>query len=203
MTVTIATNSLQGGFDPNVIDGGGASILKLAQAGDPEAQARLAGKRTFQVRASTTTNDAVTLANAVVNLTAQGVLFPADSVRKIQVRAWTRRVTSGPVGYTEGNFFVTGHATTPVVPTIPTAATAAATIGPHEDGRIGLFLPYNAAAGTPKFGLAQVGISTTDLSSPASNFQIYVAPLGPSAGIALRWYIEVDVGPLVILPVAT
>src|SRR5262245_3376219 len=116
----VVTNSLVGGVDTNIIDGGPATILKQALSDDPEALRRLAQTFTFKVEAETNSNnDPVT----VVNLNTPGSSLTGvtwvggDSFRKIETRAYWRNVAGTTFGYSEKVDLVKGSAagTTPVL----------------------------------------------------------------------------------------
>lgn len=182
----VVTNSLVGAYDPNITDGGAGTILREANNNDTEALARLVQTRTFQVQADTNTNDTL----SVVNLSALGVTFPLDQGRLITVRAWARGVTPGAnVAYSEGRFLVLGNTAT--TPNVQPAGTSAV---PADDQRYVTRTPLTTTATTPVY--------LTALPVVSANNQVIVRVTGPTAGIDLRWLVEVDVGALKLLPVA-
>jgi hypothetical protein len=191
-TAAVETNSLVGGFDPNIVDGGPATILKQALADDPEALARLAQTRTFQVRAETSSNnDPVT----VLNLNANGVTWVgADGMRNITTKAWFRNVAGTTFGYSEHVQVVKGSAagTTPVLSLSGESGPgAASTPFPNTSYRVRHML--STTGNTPLYVTAAVAISGA---------LAVVRCTGGVAGQDLRWLVEVDVGPLKIVPVA-
>jgi hypothetical protein len=180
----IVTNSKVGTLDPNIIDGGPATILKEANNDDPEALRKLVGTFTFKVEAETSSNnDPVT----VLNLNTEGVVWsPADGLRNITTRAWFRNVAGTTFGYTEKVDVVKGSATgdTPVL-SIATEAT------------INQLYPVRqmltTTGTTPVYPTVGVAISGA---------LAVIRCQGGVAGQDLRWLVEVDVGPLKIVPVA-
>ncbi len=184
-TAAVVTNSLVGALDMNVIDGGPATILTSAINNDPEALRRLADTYTFQVAAETSSNnDPVT----VVNLNTQGLTWVgANSMRNITTKAWWRNVAGTSFGYSEKVDMVNGSAagTTPVL-TILTQT-------PSNDRSYRVRYMASTTAVTPVYPIAAVAISSA---------AVVVRCQGAVAGQDLRWLVEVDVGPLKVVPVA-
>lgn len=184
-TAAIVTNSKVGSFDPNIIDGGPATVLKEANNDDPEALRRLVGTGTFRVEAETSSNnDPVT----VLNLNTEGLVWkPADGLRNITTRAWFRDVAGTTFGYTEKVDVVKGSAsgTTPAL----SVATEAVV---NQLYRVRQMLTTTGT--TPVYPTAGVAISGSS---------VVVRCQGGVAGQDLRWLVEVDVAPLKIVPVAT
>lgn len=188
----VIAGSLTGTYDPNITDGGAATILKQALNDDPEALARLAQTRTFRVEANTNTDDAAT----VVNLNANGVSWVgADGLRNITTRAWFRNVAGTIFGYVEKIDVVRGSAagTTPTLSAneAPVAGGLASTNADRSyRARSGNLLTTTT---TPTYAKAGVAISSA---------LAVVRVVGPSAGVDLRWVVEVTVEPMKIVPVA-
>ncbi len=183
-TAAVVTNSLIGAYDPNIVDGGPATILKQAQNDDPEALARLCQTRTFQVQADTSTNnDPVT----VLNLNAQGVSWVgANGMRNITTKAWWRNVAGTTFGYDEKVDTVIGSAagTTPALSLAGEAVI-------NQKYRVRSMLTTTGT--TPVYTTIGVAISGA---------LAVVRCQGGVAGQDLRWLVEVTVEPLKIVPVA-
>lgn len=185
----VVTNSLIGVFDPNIIDGGPGTVLREANNNDQEALNRLgsgsAAFPTFKVMADTNTDDTL----SVVNLTTLGVTFPLAQGRMITVRAWARTVAGTNCAYSEGRFLVLGNTAT--TPNVQPAGTSAV---PADDQRYVTRTPLTTTATTPVYVSALPVVS--------ANNAVIVRITGPTAGVDLRWLVEVDVGALKLLPVA-
>lgn len=193
-TAAVTTGSLVGTFDPNVIDGGPQTILSKANNNEQPALNKLVeGSATFRVRAETSSNnDPVT----VINLNTQGLTWiGGDSLRNITTRAWWRNVAGTSFGYLERVQPVIGSAagTTPALSLNDVGITA--TSANQQQDRT-----YRARSGnlttlqlTPTYQNAGVFISSS---------AVVVRCQGNLAGQDLRWLVEVDVGPLKIIPVA-
>jgi len=185
-TAAVVTNSLIGALDMNVIDGGPATILNQAINNDPEALRRLADTYTFQVAAETSSNnDPVT----VVNLNTQGLTWVGDNnFRNITTKAWWRNVAGTTFGYSENVTTVKGSAagTTPVL-----SVAGLQTIANDRTYRVRNMMTTTNV--TPVFPIAATQISSAS---------VVVRCQGAVAGQDLRWLVEVDVGPLKVVPVA-
>ncbi len=193
-TAAVVTNSLVGTFDPNVVDGGPATIISSAIGRDPDAERRLADTFTFKVEAETSSNnDPVT----VVNLNTQGLTWIGDNgFRNITTRAWWRNVAGTAFGYVERVQTVKGSAagTTPAL---------------NVNGEIPAFSLSSAVQLLDRSYRTRNGITTTLQSTPTwvnagvaiSSSAVVVRCLGQVAGADLRWLVEVDVGALKIVPI--
>lgn len=193
----VIAGSLVGNVDPNIVDGGPATVLKSAIGDDPEALRKLGGTYTFQVEANTNTDDAATVLNLNVPGTGMtGVSWVgADSLRRITTKAWWRNVAGTSFGYSEKVDVVRGSAagTTPTL----SANEPALTGGQAESNadhsyrvRTGLLVTTQTTPLYPKAGVAISGALAV------------VRVVGPQAGTDLRWLVNVVVEPLAIVPVA-
>jgi hypothetical protein len=185
-TAAVVTNSKIGSLDMNVIDGGPATILTSAINNDPEALRRLADTYTFQVAAETSSNnDPVT----VLNLNTEGLTWVGgDGLRNITTKAWFRNVAGTTFGYSEQVTTVKGSAagTTP-------SLSVAGLQTPATDKTYRVRNMLTTTAVTPVYPIAAVAISSAS---------VVVRCQGAVAGQDLRWLVEVDVGPLKVVPVA-
>jgi hypothetical protein len=190
----IVSGSLVGEYDPNIVDGGPATILKQANNDDQEALNRLAGGYTFKVHAFTDSTETAD----VINLNDQGVTFPVNTVRNIRTKAWARNAAGTKVAYSESLVPVIGNGST-------AAALSAVTAAPATD----LFLDPRYVARAPLVGSAS---ATVETSSAAVKFltaipaitggEVVIRIGGGLTAVDLSWYVEVEVGKLNILPVA-
>lgn len=184
------TKAVTENFDPNVTDSsGGAALLGAAQASDPEAARYLSPRPfTFSIEGVTSAADAGIVANAFVRLGVSGVLFPADSFRRIITRTWSRRAIATPTdsGYVEKIIYVAGAAT-PTVKQDTTGALSAATAIPVA------FL-NNATDLTLPFAVGEVGGVFLVMQNVATTaLQTAIV----SGGNGVRWRCEVTVDTLV------
>lgn len=182
-TAAIVTGSLVGDYDPNITDGGPQQIIASAKNYELAGEQRLVNGYTFKVEANTSSNnDPVT----VLDLVAQGVSFAnADGLRNITTKAWFRNVAGTTFGYSEHVATVKGSAagTTPVL-----SIAGEATI--NQAYRVRHMLTTTGT--TPVYVTAAVAISSS---------AVVVRCTGGVAGQDLRWLVEVEVGPLRIVPV--
>jgi hypothetical protein len=187
----IVSGSLIGSYDPNIVDGGPATILKQANNDDQEALNRLAGGYTFKVRAFT---DSAETAD-VINLNDQGVTFPANTVRNIRTKAWARTNAGTKVAYAESLVPVIGNGSTAAA---LSAATAAVEI-----------MDERYVARTPLVGSSLTVVDDAAdalenlIALPAiTGGEVVIRIGGGLTGVDLSWYVEVEVGKLIVLPVA-
>jgi hypothetical protein len=188
----IISGSLIGTYDPNIVDGGPATILKQANNDDQQALDRLAAGYTFRVRAFTDSGEAVD----VVNLSDQGVTFPVNTVRNIRTKAWARNAAGTKVAYAESLVQVIGNGST-------AAALSVATV--NGSGAI----DRRYVARSPIVGSASATLETAvDAMSfisavPAITSSEVVIRVAGITQVDLNWYVEVEVGKLVVLTAAT
>lgn len=199
MTLTLTKGPI-GQYDPDTKDlASKFKKLALALIGNANQKATalndICDEPDFVVEATTSTNDAVTLANALVNLNTEGVTFPAGYVRQIKLK-YTYASSATVKGYSERQFLVIGAANTPVLSILPTdftyspTGTALPAGNPFPDARVISALPLGSAA-TPTYPEARLAVTTTP-----SPDQLYVGVLGISA-VPIRWRVHVHVGRLV------
>lgn len=187
MTLAVVSGSLRGGFDANINDNsGGAQILKAAENNDADALRIIAGRAQFTVEATTTTADTGSFANAVINLSAQGVTFPANTCRTVKVRIWSRGV-GNILGLAEKIFTVTGG-TNPVL--------GGAVVGTLDERNLGR-IPVGGTTTTPLYVTPIVAVATTPTPD-----EVYVSLTTPTNGQDLRHYVEVELEPLRVIPAA-
>jgi hypothetical protein len=185
-TAGVTTNSLVGEFDPNIVDGGPATILKEANNDDPEALRRLAQTYTFQVRGETSSNnDPVT----IINLDDNGVTWGnGDNLRNVTTKAWWRNVAGTKFGFIQKVDLVRGSSGG--TPSLPLDEPAGQTASATYMVRVG----NNATtATTPVYATAGVVIT---------GGEAVIQLNGETAGVDLRWLCEVTIEPLKVLPVA-
>lgn len=183
--------TVEGNFDPNITDGGPHVVLSQALAHDQEALNKLAGGHTFRVRAFTDTSETVD----VINLNDEGVVFPANTVRNIRTRAWARTSAGTKVAYAESLVPVIGNGSTAAALSLASAAVE--------------IMDERYVARTPLVGSSLTVVD--DASEALKNLTALPAIAGGEvvirigSGITtedLNWYVEVEVGKLIILPVA-
>lgn len=201
MTTTI-TRAAQGVFDPATRDEASrftkfAYCIAGTRAQKQTALAEIFTRPDFVFEATTSTNDAVTLANLGVNLTSKGVTFPAGTIRKIRVKARSRAGSGAQTvtGFVETTFHVLGgtdpsmrvqttgtgqNVSPPTTTSIPTGVSTT-------------FQPVAGTTTTPIYAHAIVAASTTPTPD-----QIYVGVLGSNGTGAgnINWRVEVFVEPL-------
>lgn len=187
----IVSGSLVGEYDPNIVDGGPATILKQANNDDQEALNRLAGGYTFKVRAFTDSDETVD----VVNLNDEGVTFPVDTVRNIRTKAWARNAAGTKVAYAESLVPVIGNGST-------AAALSVATVAVE-------IMDERYITRTPLVGSSS---ATVETASAALKFlsalpaitggEVVIRIGGGLTAVDLSWTVQVEVGKLEVLPVA-
>lgn len=188
-TAAVTPNSLVGALDFSLIDGGGAALFKALQNDDPDAYRKLAGFN-FQVRAETSSNnDPVTVAN----LNTLGCSWVGDDlIRNVTVKAWWRNVSGTVFGYSEQTSTIKGSAagSTPLLSTTAQGVPTGSAADQSYRVRSGML---TTTQNTPVYQIAACVISSAS---------VVVRCQGNLAGQDLRWLVEVDVGPLKVLPIA-
>jgi hypothetical protein len=196
----VLSGPVVGTYDPNVVDSfGGFNLLKQAENNyQPAVNAIAQRPLTFIAEGTSIGNEAVTLALlAPINLTALGVLFPANSSRNIRCRTWSRRAAAANAGYTEKWWTVNGAAT----PTIAPESTVALSLTAVSYPPIPVATPNNNSAGAPEYGVGQVvmdPVATTNVIVGVQN--ILGTTNAPTSATLIRWKLEVWVDALVVLP---
>lgn len=103
MAITLS-GPIVGTYDPAITDSaGGFNLLKqIENAYPPAMNAGALRPVTFVAEGTSVGNEAVTIALlAPINLTTLGVVFPADSIRVIKTRVWSRRASAANAGFAE------------------------------------------------------------------------------------------------------
>lgn len=188
-----------GTYDPSIVDSaGGYNLFKQVEnAYQPAVNAAAQRPVTFIADGVSIGNEAVTIALlAPINLTLLGVLFPANTVRNIRTRVWSRRAAAANAGFAEKIWTVNGGATPTIVPEGTVAAAIAATSYPNWVAAT----PNNNSAGAPEFGVGQVVmdvVSTTNVLVGVQN--VLGTTNAPTSATLIRWRLEVLVDALVPL----
>lgn len=192
VTITKPVNEL---FDPDVTDSsGGFALLSAINNNDPEA-ARCFGLRplTFSVEFTTTGSETVAIGSAVMNLSTLGVAFPANSLRVIRVRMWSRRAAAADSGYVERVFLVKGAATLGAI-TVAGQITGAYTVGlATEPDTLVALMNTATDFGIPFVAADANGVFVVGYTADTTAIQTALT-------INARNRIEVLVEPLVALP---
>jgi hypothetical protein len=196
----VLSGPIVGTYDPSITDSaGGFNLLKqMENAYPPAVNAGSQRPVTFIAEGTSVGNEAVTLALlAPINLTALGVLFPANSVRNIRTRVWSRRAAAANAGFCERLYTVNGAAT----PTIsPDGAVVAQLAAVNENAR-GFATPNNNSSAAPEYGTGIVimdAVSTTNVIVGVQN--ILGTTNAAVTATLIRWKLEVWVDALVSLP---
>jgi len=184
--------TVEGDFDPNITDGGPQVVVSQALAHDQEALNKLAGGHTFRVRAFTDSTETADL----INLNDEGVTFPANTVRNIRTRAWARNTAGTKVAYAESLVPVIGNGSTAAALSVASAA-----VEIMDERYVARAPLVGSASGTVETASAALG---NLIAIPAiTGGEVVIRIGGGLSTVDLNWYVEVEVGKLIILPVAT
>lgn len=193
----VLSGPVVGTYDPSITDSaGGFALLKQAENAYPPALNAIAQRPvTFVAEGTSIGNEAVTIALlAPINLTLLGVLFPANSIRNIRTRVWSRRAAAANAGYCEKWWTVNGAAT----PTIAPDGTIAAQLAAINENSQPVATPNNNSASAPEYGIGQVvmdPVATTNVIVGVQN--ILATTRAATSATLIRWRLEVWVDALV------
>jgi hypothetical protein len=196
----VLSGPVRGTFDPNFVDGAGGFALLGGVNNNINAASNLIGPRpmVFVAEGTSVGNEAVTLALlAPINLTALGVTFPANSMRNIRTRVWSRRAAAASAGFCERLYTVNGAAT----PTIAPDGTIAAQLAAINENARGFATPNNNSAAAPEYGTGIVimdAVATTNVIVGVQN--ILATTNAAVTATLIRWKLEVLVDALVSMP---
>lgn len=188
-----------GTYDPSITDSAGGFTLfkQIENAYPPAVNAGSQRPVTFIAEGVSIGNEAVTIALlAPINLTLLGVLFPANSVRNIRTRVWSRRASAANAGFAEKIWTVNGAAT----PTIPPESTVTGAPAVLSYPNWVAATPNNASASAPEYGVGQVVmdlVSTTNVLVGVQN--VLGTTNAATSATLIRWKLEVFVDALVSL----
>lgn len=192
----VITRAVAEVYDPNVTDNsGGLNVLGLAIGGDIEA-GRLFAPRplTFMCEFTTTGSETVAAASSVMNLSTLGVPFPANTMRNIRMRMWSRRAAAADSGYVERVFCVKGAATLATI-TVAGQITGAFSVGlATEPDTLVAFMNTATDFGIPFAASDATGVFIVGYTADTTAIQT-------SLTVNVRNRIEVLVEPLVAIPV--
>ena len=196
MSISI-TRPIIEAYDSSITDAaGGFALLAACNNNYPPALRRLAEDPTFVVESSNSGSEPLTIASSLCTLAALGVTFPANTLRSVLVKTYSRRAGATAAGYFERLHMFLGNA---ALGSVTTPADAAAIA---NDTNNGLFIP---ATGTFVAGATEdVVASHAQVDATAGPFIMAfnstVAAFQTPTATVHRVRCEIFVFPLVIFP---
>lgn len=195
------TKPITEAFDPNATDNaGGFGILSGANNNVPAFTRMIVtnmngGKPTFVTELTTTGSDTTGIASSNCTLAALGVSFPANTMRAIYTRVFSRLAGATAAGYAERVHLFLGNAAIGAVTTATEAVTTALATN------MGIYIPVSGALTATQDVVASHayvdGAAGPFLTVFKSTTAAFDTPLG---ALATRMRFEVYVGSLVVFP---
>jgi hypothetical protein len=199
MAIT-ATRPITELFDPNLVDAsGGYNTLAQALLNDPEANRLITtnlngGKPTFIFEGNASGSETTVIANTACSLAVLGVSFPANTLRAVYTRVFSRRTGATAAGYAERLHMFLGNA---AIGSVTTPADAAAIA---NDVNLGMYVPADGTlAAASDIVTSHAGVDAT-VGPFLAVFNSTAAAFNTGSAQAMRFRLEVYVGSLITFP---